>query len=90
VSSANDPAALADVLIVVACQQPSARWPAEIFARYPGLTLLLVTGPGVDALAHFRDGTVLALTVRPDKVFATARFLYVSWAYGVRWPRPRP
>jgi hypothetical protein len=77
-------AILADVLVAVANQRPSPDWRADVFVRYAGLALLLIVGRDGEALAHFRDGTVLALTVRPDKVYVTAQFLYFSWACGFR------
>lgn len=75
-------AVLADVLVVIADRPLSTEWRADVFVRYCGLALLFVVDPGGEALAHFRDGTVLALTVQPDKVFVAARLLYFSWACG--------
>jgi hypothetical protein len=75
-------AVLSDVLVVIADQQPSIEWRTDVLVRHCGLALLLVITPNAEALAHFRDGTVLALTVRPDEVFVAARSLYFSWAGG--------
>jgi hypothetical protein len=82
-------AILADILVVLVDRRLALDRGTEFFARYPGLALLVIAGTDGEALARLRDGTVLALSVRPDDVHLAAQFLYFSWAWGFRLPTRR-
>lgn len=83
-SSDDHVASLADVLVATAAEDRSS----ELFARYPGVALVLVVGPDGEILACPRDGIVLPLGTAPphvppaDWIAAVADFLYLLWAYG--------
>jgi hypothetical protein len=83
------PVALADVLIVA-----GRRWTvaacADLFTRYPGLTLVVGRDPGGTVCAGARDGGWLGLRLEPPwpPLPRLARTLYRWWVAGGGPTRP--
>lgn len=78
-------ATVADVLLA-----PGEARCAELFRRYPGLTLVVLTGRAAGLAVGVRDGLLLTLpptayptTGPPDNPAAAARLVYAWWAAGV-------
>jgi hypothetical protein len=78
-------AALADVLITRADNRDSRERLADLFRRFPGLTIAVIAVAPHHLEVGIRDGTVLSLRFdcRPglccESVDALARALYVRW-----------
>jgi hypothetical protein len=75
-------AALADVLILAPDRRDDRARFADLFARYPGLTLVAVETDAPRCLcAGLRDGTVVTLRLSANApVDAAARALYAWWS----------
>jgi hypothetical protein len=83
--------ALADVLITVPDGGPAARWCAELLARYPGLTLVVLPVTTGAIVVGVRDATMLTVAHAglPAPLTTVAQLLYAYWAAGVpaaAWP----
>jgi hypothetical protein len=78
---APDPrrASLADV-IIMGDDHPTGDLRGELFARYPGLTLVLMSMPAGEVTAGLRDGTTV--TLQPGHSWSTSVVDLVR----ARWP----
>lgn len=75
-------AVLADVLIVGPDHRRSSQRCAELFARYPGLTLTLIPVAADTIDVGLRDGSVLRLQAAGVSLRAVADLLYFWWCCG--------
>jgi len=78
---------LADVLIVLPDHRATAERCRELFSRFPGLTVVVISDGSGAIDAGFRDGTTLALEFAPpapaaDLTRNAALMFYAWWAMG--------
>jgi hypothetical protein len=90
-AAASDPAArLADVLITTP-DGPRGEQLKRLFSAFPGLTLILVTGPGRNVEIGARDGAVASLALDPGiSLHVAAITVYHAWVAKIRTHSVRP
>lgn len=74
-------AVLADVIITTSDDRKAAKQCRDLFHRYPGLTLVVVSTPSGECTVGLRDATTVTLRPgRGDGLPAAAAFLRARWS----------